>query len=74
MKTSRKTTAGTHYVYHDSQTAEEVDEGISMLAFSILISLVGIVSIWGFACLGATLQNSGLLRLCRSWLTAITGF
>ena len=74
MKTSRKTAAGTHYIYHDSQAAEKIGEGISMATFSIMISLVGIAGLWGVACVVAALEKNGLLGLCRSWLTAITGY
>lgn len=68
-----KTTHGPHFASHGIQK-EEAGEGINMAAFSILVSLAGIVGFWGLACMVAGLMNTGLLGLGRSWLAAIFGF
>lgn len=74
MMNSRKTktAAGPHYAYHGIPI-EKTGEGISMAAFSILVSLAGIVGFWGLACMVAGLMNNGLLGLARNWLAAILG-
>ncbi|MGV1098278.1 hypothetical protein ACUUL3_02580 [Thiovibrio sp. JS02] len=76
MMTFRKTrTAGAHHHYlsHGRRTVADMDEEIDMTAYSILVSLTGIVAFWGVACLGAGILNSGLLELCGGWLSAIIG-
>jgi hypothetical protein len=74
MMNSRKekTADGHHFTYHGVEI-KEAGEGINMAAFSILISLAGIVGFWGMACLIAGLINNGLFGLARSWLAAILG-
>lgn len=75
MMTTRKekTTPGPHFAYHGIHV-EDAGEGINMAAFGILVSLAGIVGIWGLACMAAGLMNTGLLALGRNWLAAILGF
>jgi len=75
MMNSRKakTAEGLHYGHHGNQAVAEAGEGINMAAFSILVSLAGIVGFWGVACLVAGLMNGGLLGLGRSWLAAVFG-
>jgi hypothetical protein len=76
MMNSRKikTTAEPHYdAYYHGIQIEKAGEGISMAAFSILVSLAGIVGFWGLACLIAGLMNNGILGLAHNWLAAFLG-
>ncbi len=74
MNTRKEKTAhGPHFAYHGIHV-EDTGEGINMAAFGILVSLAGIVGLWGLACMAAGLMNNGLLGLGRNWLAAILGF
>lgn len=53
---------------------EAIGEGISQAGVGVILALATLIGIWGIACLiGGVSTMGGVMELCRSWLTAVTG-
>jgi hypothetical protein len=46
--------------------------GVSLVGIGVIVSMAGLVGVWGFACLIIGIAGSGgILSAAQSWLTAI---
>ena len=53
---------------------EETGEGIAQAGTIIILTLAGLIGIWGVACMmGAVATGEGPAELIRGYITAVTG-
>jgi hypothetical protein len=58
----------------ESSGLDKLTVGISQVGLGMIMSLAGLIGIWGIACLiSGIAQSGGVMTLARSWLAAVTG-